>query len=305
MILNAKDGYKIHIHCWEDVKKPRAVLQIFHGMSEHAGRYERFAKYLNAQGIVVYADDHRGHGVTADLNDGQGYLGEDGFNRIVADEYMLTEYVKQKYPQLPVIIFAHSFGSFIAQEYLIQHSKDISGIILCGSAAQTGFKFRMAKSIAKIYSTILGEKREAKFLDKLSFGSYNKRIKDADTFSWLSRDPEEVLKYNNDPKCGFICTANFYYNFCKGLVDLYQNDKLDRISKEIPIYIIAGKEDPVGEYGKRVILLEKLYRKKGIRNVDISIYEGARHELLNETNRDEVTKDILKWMEQNVKLQGE
>ncbi|WP_099469441.1 alpha/beta hydrolase [Konateibacter massiliensis] len=297
MMLEAKDGQKIHIYCWDEVEQPRAIVQIFHGMSEHAGRYERFAKFLNENGFLVFADDHRGHGITGETNGKFGYLGEDGFYRVVEDEYMLTEHLKEKYPKLPMFIFAHSFGSFVGQEYLTRYSAQIDGMILSGSAAQTGIMFHMAKYLAKIYGTFLGEEREAKLLDRLSFGSYNKKIENAEPASWLSRDDEQVLKYQKDSKCGFVCTANFYYHFCSGLTKLYEDDKLEQIAKNIPLFIIAGKEDPVGGYGKRVVQLEQIYRRKGLTDVELLLYEGARHELLNETNRDEVSSDVLNWLE--------
>ncbi len=295
--LIAKDGQKINVYCWEDVEKPRAVVQIFHGMAEHAARYDRFAKYLNSLGIVAFADDHRGHGVTGTTNGNLGSLGRDGFNKVVEDEDMITQMIKVKYPNLPVFVFAHSFGSFVGQEYITRYSNNIKGIILCGSAAQIGAKFVAAKAIAAIYKTIFGAEKEAKFLYNLSFGSYNKRIAPGDKTNWLSRDLDEVTKYAADPYCGFPCSGDFYYYFCDGLTKLYKTDKLNNISKELPIYIIAGQEDPVGEYGKNVTKLYDIYKGLNIKDLEIKLYEGARHELLNETNRDEVSRDILCWLD--------
>ncbi|NLM73300.1 MAG: alpha/beta hydrolase [Clostridiaceae bacterium] len=294
--LQAKDGHRINVYCWDDVKSPKAVVQIFHGMAEHALRYERFAKVLNSHGIVAFADDHRGHGITGTTNGKLGSIGKDGFNKIVEDENMITNMIKEKYPDIPVFVFAHSFGSFIGQEYITRYSKNIDGIILCGSSAQKGMKIIAAKVLASIYQFIFGPDREAKLLQNLSFGSYNRRVPPGDNTNWLSRDPDEVMKYNDDPHCGFICSADFYYSLTNGFMGLYKPEKLNSISKDLPICIIAGSEDPVGEYGKNVIKLYDIYKNLNINDVEIKLYEGARHELLNETNRDEVTQDILDWL---------
>ena len=295
--LIAKDGQKINVYCWEEVEKPRAVMQIFHGMAEHAARYDRFAKCLNSHGIVAFADDHRGHGITGTTNGNLGSLGKDGFNKVVEDENMITRMIKEKYPNLPVYVFAHSFGSFVGQEYITRYGNNIEGIILCGSAAQVGIKFIAAKTMATIYKLIFGAEKEANFLHHLSFGSYNKRIAPGDKTNWLSRDLDEVIKYDKDPYCGFTCSGDFYYYFFDGLTKLYKVDKLNSISKELPIYIIAGKEDPVGEYGRNVTKLYDIYWGLHIKDVEIKLYDEARHELLNEINRDEVTKDIINWID--------
>ena len=298
MQLIAKDGQQIWLYCWDEVEKPKGILQIFHGMSEHAGRYARFARFLNSRGYLVFGDDHRGHGKTAELSGNQGYLGEDGFNRVVEDEIMITDYIHNRYPDLPIYVLAHSFGSFVGQEYLTRYSHRIAGMILSGSAAQTGVKFHFASKIADIYCGVFKETKVAGLLDRLSFGSYNKRIPKAGAFAWLSRDEEEVNRYNDDTACGFVATANFYRHFCKALTGLYTADKLTQIRRDIPICLIAGKEDPVGEYGRRVTMLYELYRKQGLNNLNIHLYEGARHELLNEINREEVMEDIFSWLEQ-------
>ncbi|HEY5586969.1 MAG TPA: alpha/beta fold hydrolase [Ruminiclostridium sp.] len=203
--LTTKDGYVISAYCWDKVENPRAVLQIFHGMAEHAGRYDRLAKYLNTQGIVVFGDDHRGHGKTSQLNGKLGVIGKNGFYNIVEDEYMITKMLKEKYPHIPIYILAHSFGSFIGQEYITKYGSQINGLILSGSAAQIGVEFKFAKILAAIQIKFFGEEKEAKLLDKLSFGSYNNKINNPVTeFDWLSYDAVEVKKYIDDEYCGFI-----------------------------------------------------------------------------------------------------
>ena len=299
--LKAKDGHMINVYCWNKVERPIAVLQIFHGMAEHAGRYNKFANSLNNQEIAVFGDDHRGHGQTAILNGKPGVIGKDGFNKIVEDEYMITNMIKNKYPKTPVYIFAHSFGSFIGQEYITRYGSEIDGIILCGTAAQIGFEFRLAKILAFLQMKIFGEEEKATFLEFLSFGSYNKKINISDGSNWLSRDTEEVFKYSQDKSCGFTCSIGFYYYFIDGLLNLYKKNKLISIPKTLPVYIIAGQEDPVGQYGSRVEKLYEIYKKTDLTDLNMKLYKDCRHELLNELNREEVTDDVLRWIGSHLK----
>ncbi|MHB8064391.1 MAG: alpha/beta hydrolase, partial [Ruminiclostridium sp.] len=299
--ITAKDSHVISVYCWDRVENPRAVLQIFHGMAEHAGRYERFAKYLNTQGIVVIGNDHRGHGKTSQFNGKPGVIGQNGFYNIVEDEFMLTKMLKEKYPNTPIYVLAHSFGSFVGQEYITNYGSEIDGLILSGSAAQTGAEFKFAKILASIQAKLFGEEKEAKLLEKLSFGGYNKKIYNPSSgFDWISRDTEEVKKYDDDPFCGFTCSIGFYYYFTAGLINLYKKDKLAKIPKTLPIYIISGQDDPVGQYGQSVKKLYDIYQALGLSDLNVKLYQGSRHELLNELNRDEVTQDILKWINERL-----
>ncbi|MCK4257385.1 MAG: lysophospholipase [Halanaerobiales bacterium] len=294
--IKGSDGMNVFVHCWNKVAEPRAVVQIFHGMAEHAARYERFAKYLNSEGFIVYANDHRGHGRTAGSVEELGYIGQDGFNMIVEDEYIITELIQEKHQGLPIIVFGHSFGSFIAQEYIINYGKEIVGVVLCGSAAKLGIEVHAGKMIAGLEKIIFGERKKSKLLDFLSFGSYNKRIKNNTCrFDWLSTDVDEVKKYEEDPYSGTLFTVGFFYYFLQGLSKLYKKDRLAKIPKDLPIFIIAGDQDPVGNYGRLVKKLYSIYQETGIHDVKMRLYPGGRHELLNEVNRDEVALHLLTW----------
>jgi alpha-beta hydrolase superfamily lysophospholipase len=299
--IKAKVGKNIFIYCWDNVSKPRAVVQIFHGMAEHAGRYESFAKYLNKSGYIVYADDHRGHGRTAGSIDELGYVGEDGFNKTVEDEHLITKHIKEKHGKLPIIIFGHSFGSFLAQEYIIRYGKDISATVLCGTAAKAGIDIAMGRVVAYIEKCIFGDKKKSKLLDFLTFQGYNKRIKDScSKLAWVSSDPQEVKKYEEDPFCGTVFTAGFYYYFLKGLSKLYIKERLAQIPVDLPIFIIAGDQDPVGNYGNAVKELYDIYKKSGMEDIKLKLYMYARHEILNEVNRDEVYSDVVNWLQDKV-----
>lgn len=266
-------------------------------MEEHSGRYDDFARYLNKLGYVVYADDHRGHGKTETSKELLGYLGEDGFNKVVQDEHLITNLIKDEHKDIPVYVFAHSFGSFIGQEYITRYSNDINGIILSGSAKQSGLDVKCGKILAKAFKLYADEKNPANVIEKLSFGRFNKMIENPkNEFAWLTRNDEEVNKYMKDELCGFPSSLNFYDSLFNGLSNLYKSNKLDNINKELPILVISGEMDPVGKYGKSVKKLYDQYLNLGIKNLSIKLYKGARHELLNEVNKEEVYEYILNWI---------
>ena len=296
--IDAKDNKKIFVYCWDDVIYPKGVIQIVHGMAEHAGRYEEFAKFLNSHGFIVYAGDHRGHGKTDELN--LGYIGKDGFNKIVEDQQVLLSLIKSKHSNLPIIFFAHSFGSFIGQEYIIRYGNELSGIILSGSAMRKGFDVNAGIIISYIQKNIFGENKKSNLLDFLSFFNYNKKIKIINSkFSWLTTDEIEIKNYENDPLCGKTSTCGFYYYFLSGLKNLYKTNRLKEIPTDLPILIISGDHDPVGNYGKWVKNLYNLYKNIQLENVNIKLYADKRHELTNETDRKEIFSNILKWAEEN------
>lgn len=299
--IKGSDGKDVFVYCWDDVSNPKAAVQILHGMAEHAERYKGFAEYLNQQGFVVYADDHRGHGKTAGSVEEIGYIGEDGFNQIVEDGHAVFKEIKEQYRSLPVVIFGHSFGSFIAQELIIRYGDEVAATVLCGSAARTGIEVSLGKQIASIEKNLFGERKQSRLLDYLSFNSYNKGIKDSQSkFAWLSRDPKEVRKYEEDPFCGTLFTAGFFYYFFEGLSNLYVKERLEKIPNNFPIFIIAGDRDPVGDYGRSVKKLHYFYEKANLTDVQYKLYSGGRHELLNETNKEEVFNDVATWINQKV-----
>ncbi|GFZ31055.1 alpha/beta hydrolase [Clostridium zeae] len=296
--INTEDNKKIFVYCWDNVIYPKGVIQIVHGMAEHAGRYEEFANYLNSHGFIVYAGDHRGHGKTDESS--LGYIGEDGFNKIVEDQHAIVNFIKNNHSNLPIIFFAHSFGSFIGQEYIIRHGNELSGIILSGSAMRKGLDVNAGIIISYIQKSIFGENKKSTLLDFLSFYNYNKKIKNsASKFSWLTTDEIEIKNYENDPLCGNISTCNFYYYFLKGLKDLYKNNRLKQIPKDLPILIISGDDDPVGNYGKWVRKLYNLYKNMPLETVTMELYPGKRHELTNEIDRNKIFSKILNWTEEN------
>ena len=290
------DGKLIHSFCWKAPGGAAAVLQISHGMAEHAARYAGFAEWLNGRGFTVYANDHRGHGRTAGFPDEIGFVGEDGFDRTVEDVYLLTCHIKEMHSGLPVFLLGHSFGSFVAQDYITRYGGALDGVILSGSAMKDSPDVRAALALASVMK-IAGEKRPNNVLDRLMFGQFNKRIENpVSKFDWLSRDGREVAKYDADPMCGGVFTTNFFFQFMLGLSGLYQRDKISRIPKDLPVCIVSGDRDPVGGYGKSVEKLYGFYKGLSMEDLTLKLYEGCRHEIFNEINRGEVYEFIAAWL---------
>lgn len=295
----SSDGLEIYVYKWMPKEKEiRGVVQISHGMAETAARYKRFAKVLNQNGYIVYANDHRGHGKTAKDIDSLGYLGDnDGFNLLIQDIAKLSDRIRKENPGLDLYLFSHSMGSFAAQRYIIDYKDKIDGLVLSGSNGEQGFKLSAARTIAKLEMMIRGRKAKSKLLNNLSFGAYNKKFKPGKTGSeWLSRDEEEVKKYVEDPYCGTIFPTSFYYDFLANLQYIEDKSNFEKIPRDLPILIISGEDDPVGDFGKGVKKLYSRYKEAGVRDLEIKLYPGARHEILNEINRDEVMKDVVNWL---------
>lgn len=296
--LTASDGVGIAVHRWVPDGKPVALLQISHGMAEFAMRYDHLAEAAVKTGMAVFAADHRGHGETAKNLDRLGYLADkNGFVRVLEDQRELSLSIQDQYPGVPLFLFGHSFGSFIAQLYIERYGALLSGCILSGTRGPDPLTVAGGGLMAGLVCLFRGKKRPSVFLTGLSFGSYNARIPGAKSpNSWLSRDEVEVDRYDTSPWSGFTCTAGFYRDLMHGLSLIHRKRAIRSIPPDLPILIMSGSDDPVGAYGKTVSKLAEIYRNAGLRHVSLKLYEGGRHEMLNETNRAEVISDILAWI---------
>ena len=294
-IFTAADGKAISLKIWDEASEPRMVLQLVHGMAEHVSRYNDFAEYLNSCGIIVAGDDHRAHGDTDP--DALGLAGEgDLFHKTVEDEKGITALLKERYG-LPVVIMGHSYGSFLTQRYISLGTSDIAGCILMGSAAMEGFVVNVGARIAA-KKMKKGEKdARGKFFAKQTFVKYDKKIKDGKN-GWLCRDRAEVGKFNLDPQCNFTCSNGFYYYFFGGLKKIAK-DKGENIRKDLPLLIISGDADGVGGYGKLVKKLYKRYTGLGL-SPELQLIPGARHELVNETNRQEIYEKVAAFVKKAI-----
>lgn len=300
--LTANDHTRLYVNQWMPDIPPRAVVMISHGMAEHGGRYARLAQALCAAGLGVYALDQRGHGRTAEAGTVGLYAETDGWNKVVGDLASLNQHIGQQHPGLPIILLGHSMGSYISQAYLLHHSASLHGAILSGSNFQPVALYRAAQIIARIERARQGLRGRSALIDFLSFGSFNKAFKPNRTaFDWLSRDPVEVDKYINDPLCGFRCTNQLWIDLLGGLQQISKVSNLAQIDPGLPILVMGGDCDPVSE-GKRLKDLAHALREAGCQDVQLTLYPQARHEVFNETNRDEVTADLLAWLDQALAL---
>lgn len=293
MKLRSFDQKEIYIHEWLDVKDPKGIVQIFHGMTEHGKRYDAFAKYLNQNGYLVVADDHRGHGNTD--ADHLGYSMGNMFDDTVRDEHIITKFYQKKFPGLKYFIFGFSFGSFLAQSYIGKYSNEITGAIIGGSSYKKDAEVYLGYLVASLGK----EDEEAKLLEELSFGQYAKNFEDGE---WLSNDAENNAAYKADPLAGFTCTNRFYKDFFGGLLKLYTKDYIKHLRKDLPLLIISGADDPVGNMSKGVIKLYNFYTKKaGMTDVELVLFENSRHEFLNEKeDRDLKWNSILSFLNTQV-----
>jgi alpha-beta hydrolase superfamily lysophospholipase len=311
--LPAAGGERLFVRRWVSVKpgfeKPRAVLQIVHGMAEHSLRYERLARRLNAEGIEVWAMDLRGHGCTADpkVNDpGRGGLlghcaDHDGFSLVTGDIDALNRLIQKERPGLPLFLLGHSWGSFLVQNYIENYGGAggirLAGCMLSGTRGPAGFKIRAGVPVTAFLARLAGVRRYSPLSRAIADGSYNKPFRPSRTpYDWLSRDNEEVDKYAADPLCGTLCSSGFYRDLIGLLGRIHRPDQMERIDRRLPIYVFSGSADPVGDMGASPTALVDAYRTMGIDNLEFVLYPDARHEPLNETNREEVTENLLAWI---------
>lgn len=277
--------------------KIKGIIQISHGMCEYFGRYLDFAEFMSKHGFIVCGNDHLGHGNSVNTDNELGYFSpENGWKNAVEDLYMLTKIMKENYKDIPYFLFGHSMGSFIARAYTILHGKCLTGAIFCGTS---GGMFGIDKMINVIDAVkkVHGETYRSDKVYKLAFGYYNKKITNFKSeHDWISRDKAIVEKYDADKKCNFNFTLNGYENLMGVLQYVSNADWYSAYIKDLPTFIISGDMDPVGDYGKGVY---KVFRKLSESNCNVSmkLYSGARHELLNETNRKEIYNDILSFFD--------
>ena len=276
--FSAQDGALIAGYRWPSDRR-RAVVQVAHGMGEHAGRYRRFAGALVAAGYAVYANDHRGHGRTAPNAQALGDFGQAGFTALVSDMAALTRLIAAVHPGCPVILLGHSMGSFAAQLYLLDHASLLGGVILSGSAA-------------------LDLRIEARNSAKGDFPGLNAQFEPARTpFDWLSRDTTEVDTYLADPLCGFTLTKASSASMTDSSVSMADVAALKALPAKLPMYLLTGDNDPVNDNLRWFFPLMERYRQAGLVDVSCHVYGGARHEMLNETNREEVTNNLIAWLD--------
>ena len=296
--VTASDGIPLHTHRWLPEGPPKAVVQVAHGMAEHSARYARLAEALTAAGYAVYADDHRGHGATAADADHGYFADRDGWATVVEDVRAVTRFAQDEHPGLPVFLLGHSMGSFLARAYVIEDSRDLAGLVLSGTGGDPGLLGKVGAGVAATEARVRGRRHVSALLDKLTFGQYNAAFKPNRTdFDWLSRDDAEVDAYVADPLCGRTFTSGFFADLLGGLSGINDRRKVAHVRRDLPILLVSGDKDPVGDNGKGVRAVREQYASVGVTDVTCTLYPGARHEIFNETNRDEVTADVIAWLD--------
>ena len=300
-LITLPDGSRCHLHSWLPQGPAKAVVQIVHGMAEHGGRYARFAAALNAEGYAVYAQDLPGHGLTAANLSTLGCVeGSDPFRSLVTAVNQVRSVIEAAHPGLPLVLFGHSLGSFVAQQTLVEHGAGLTACVLSGTSGTLGPLRAIGVLINRVQIRLFGPHHKSALTEALTFKAFNKQFAPTRTSAdWLSRDAAEVDAYVQSPLCGFRCGASLWLSLLQAGAGFTDKGRIGRIPKGLPLLLIAGGKDPVCEGEKGPALLAAAYREAGLAP-ELRIYPQARHELLNETNRDEVTSATLNWLQAHV-----
>lgn len=295
-ILEAADGQQILPTVWEPAPGPPvAVVQLLHGLAEHLGRYERFAQAARDRGFAVVGHNHRGHGPHTRT---PGHLADrDGWNKVVSDALQVKAFARERWPDCPLVLFGHSMGSYIAQSAVAREPEGYAALVLSGSTWSARDKVRAGRWLARLMVTFSGGRHASPVLHKLGFESFNRRFEPARTeVDWLSSDPAEVDEYVADPLCGMPLSNRLWYDLLGGLLEVTSLDTLRRIPQELPILVTGGADDPVG--GQRGMQgLKEAYEQSGHERVTLQVWQGGRHEMLNEVEREAFTEYVVAWMQ--------
>lgn len=293
---------KIHARMCVPDAEPRAIVQIIHGIAEYIGRYDEFMSFLADNGIIAVGTDHLGHGKSIESEEQTGFFAYDnGWDYVVRDEEVLRLAMHENYPELPIIVFGHSMGSFMTRTLLIRYPDAFNAAIISGTGNQGAALVNGGLFMGNLVTGLRGAHHYSKFLNNLAFGSYNKIYDNPKTeYDWLSRDETNVQKYIDDPLCGFIPSCSLFRDMMTGVKFITNKKNLTAMNKDMPVYFMSGDMDPVGECGKGVQKAYNNFLEAGMKDVSIKLYPGGRHEMLNEINKDEVYADILAWLNSKI-----
>lgn len=298
--LPMPDGFVQHVRLWSPEEGDyKGILLVIHGAAEYGGRYENFAQFMTSNGYIVCAPDHRGHGLSVQNQDDLGYFSDDdGWSKIIEDIDTLVLHLKEQFAGLKLYMMGHSMGSFLARSYAIRHGEMIDALILSGTAHNPRGQLLLGRSLATLDIKAGKAHFRSPRINKMAFLALNNSFKDGKTgFEWLSRDGAVSEKFAVDELCGFYFTSSAFRDMFEGLLEITDKKKIGAMPKTLPVLLVAGKCDPVGGFGKMVLKCYGAFGAAGLRNVTLKLYDGMRHEVLNELGKEEVYRDILSWME--------
>jgi alpha-beta hydrolase superfamily lysophospholipase len=297
--LESPTGAKLHLFSAAPARKPKAVVQINHGLAEHAARYQRFAEFLTGRGFAVVAHDHRGHGHTTALDAPLGVFGAgDGFAKVLDDVTEVQNHAKARFPDAPIVCFGHSMGGIIALNHCLRRPEGLSGVAVWNTSFETPALLSVLATILRGERFFKGSDLPSSFAGKATFGAWNKEFAPNRTpFDWLSRDPAEVDKYVADPLCGFEASVGIWLSLIGAIRFGADDSHLASLKNSLPFCLVAGQADPVSEHGTAIRHLGERLKKAGLTDVAITVYPDTRHESLNEVNRDQAMGDFGDWLE--------
>ncbi|WP_242145796.1 MULTISPECIES: alpha/beta fold hydrolase [unclassified Bacillus cereus group] len=298
--VTVSDGSEIYLYKWLPENEPRGIIQIAHGMTEHAGVYTECVEAFIQAGYGVYAHDHKGHGKTVKREDDYGHFAPNvGWDQAVSDIIFVSEFIRKE-QTCPLFLLGHSMGSFLSRRAVQLRGELYDGFLISGTGGNPGMLGKIGHKIATIEMKLRGTKMKSPMLNFLSFGNFNSHFKPNRTkFDWLSSDTSQVDKYIEDPLCGFICSTSFYRELFKGVLEVNKLKEYEKTPKDLPIHIFSGDRDPVGNMGKGVKEVYDAYKKCGIKDVTLRLYENGRHEMFHEVNREEVFQDVISWLNEH------
>ena len=289
---------KIHARMCTPDAEPKAIVQIIHGIAEYIDRYDDFMTFLAKNGFIAVGTDHLGHGKSIEKEDQRGFFAyENGWDYAVRDEEVLRLAMRENYPELPIIVFGHSMGSFLARTLIIRYPEAYNAAVISGTGNQGAALVNGGLFMGNLITGLMGAHHYSKLLNNLAFGSYNKIYENPKTdYDWLSRDEANVQKYIDDPLCGFIPSCSLFRDMMTGVKFITNKKNLTKMNKNMPVYFMSGSMDPVGECGKGVEKAYNNFIEAGMNDVSIKLYPEGRHEMLNEINKKEVYSDVLAWL---------
>lgn len=300
--IDSRDGVtKLYAVRWIPEGEIKGVIQIIHGMAEHMARYEHVAEWFTKRGFVVTGDDHLGHGKSVSEGGCFGYFcKQDPATVVVRDEHRLKKMTQEAYPGVPYFILGHSMGSFILRNYMYKYGTGIDGAIVCGTGGQPKSAAKFGLLLANVQSLFLGEKHIAQMISNIVFGKPKPAKEGEVQESWLCTDKEVCDKYDADPLCGFTFTTNGYKTLFTLIDRILNKDNLEKMPKNLPVLFISGSEDIVGEKSEGVKRVYSQYKDLNMQDIDMIIYEGLKHEILNETKKEEVFDNIYTWINKHL-----